>query len=249
MVLRELFASAGRQKNRWVALVVLLSSATLSWSIEPPAIQPVRLDPSAHLPATLAQAVNPEGVLLYTFWGGKKMRIFEVFPAVSVEANAKPLPGDSPLYSNLQPGTFVGVIHLLPTANEDYLEDSNYQKLKAGYYTMRYGVAGDLDDDNPGEQEEVVFLTPVASDRAPVRMRDEDELIELSRKASGTAKPAVMNLAPVDENRREVRVLRNDDSGASVLQMRLPAKMGHAVTARKEPIAITLVNTGPGDEE
>jgi hypothetical protein len=153
------------------------------------------------------------------------------------------------LYANLQQGSFVGLIHLLPDANDDYREDSNYQKLKSGYYTMRYGVAGDLDDDNPGEQEEVVFLTPVANDRNPARISDEDRLIELSKKASHTAKPAVMNLAPVDEHRKELRVLRNDDSGASVLQLRLPARGATAAKQRHQLIAITLVNTGPGDEE
>jgi hypothetical protein len=230
-------------------LTAMILATTSAWSIDPPAIQAVRLTASSQIPVPIVQAVNPNGVLLYTYWGDRKMRIFEVFPALAVEAHTKPVASDSPLYSNLQPGTLVGVIHLLPSANEDYLEDSNYQKLHAGYYTMRYGVAGDLDDDNPGEQEEVVFLTPVADDRSPARVADDDRLIALSRKASHTTKPAVMNLAPVDENRKEARVLRNDDSGASVLQLRLPAKGNSASKPRLVPVAITLVNTGPGDEE
>lgn len=239
--------------NRWrvgslvVAAIVL--AATSAWSIEPPAIQSVQLKPSSQLPASIAQAINPNGVLFYTYWGDRKMRIFEVFPALAVEAHAKPLPSNSPVYANLQQGTLVGVIHLLADAEDDYREDSNYQKLQPGYYTMRYGIAGDLDDDNPGEQEEVVFLTPVANDRSPARISDDDRLIALSRKASHTEKPAVMNIAPVDENRKERRVLRNDDSGASVLQLRLPAKTGHTAKPSLVPVAITLVNTGPGDEE
>jgi len=230
-----------------VAAITLL--ATSAWSIDPPAIQSTKLTGSSQLPPSIVQAINPSGVLFYTYWGDRKMRIFEVFPALGVEAHTKPLPSDSPLYSNLQQGTFVGVIHLLASANDDYRQDSNYQRLRPGYYTMRYGVAGDLDDDNPGEQEEVVFLTPVANDRSPARIADDDRLVALSRKASQTQKPAVMNIAPVDENRKEPRVLRNDDSGASVLQLRLPNKSAHAAKPSLVPVAITLVNTGPGDEE
>ena len=246
-------AGIARTWRRRLLLASLFAGSILcagaAWGIDPPAIQTVRLSPGAALPSAIVHAINPTGVLMYTYWGDRKMRIFEVFPATAVDAHATPLPENSPLYANLRPGSFVGLIHLLPDANDDYREDSNYQKLKSGYYTMRYGVAGDPDDDNPGEQEEVVFLTPVANDRSPARIADEDRLIELSKKASHTGKPAVMNLAPVDEQRAEQRVLRNDDSGASVLQLRLPAKGARASKPHLELIAITLVNTGPGDEE
>jgi hypothetical protein len=238
-----------RLQARSMSVAALIFVATSVWGIDPPAIQSVKLTGAPQLSPSIAQAINPNGVLFYTYWGDRKMRIFEVFPALAVEAHAKPLPSDSPLYSNLQQGTFIGVIRLLASANDDYRQDSNYQRLRPGYYTMRYGVAGDLDDDNPGEQEEVVFLTPVANDRSPGRIADDDRLIALSRKASQTQKPAVMNIAPVDENRKEPRVLRNDDSGASVLQLRIPNKSMHAAKPSLVPVAITLVNTGPGDEE
>src|SRR5581483_1731886 len=230
-------------------LLLLLVSPKPAWSVEPPAMEPVKLGRPRGISASILQAVNHDGVLVYAYWDDRKMPIFEIFRANSVTVQPGPASKADQVQAHLRPGTFVGVIHLLPTANEDYREDSHYQKLKVGYYTMRYGLAPDLDEDNPSEVEQVVFLTPTDYDSSPARIRDEGMLLRLSRKASHTNRPAVMNLATVDETRNDEFTLRNDDSGASILQLKLPSKAKPYAPSKEMPLAITLVSPGPGEEE
>src|SRR5262249_55897921 len=114
------------QKSNWQRILVslLVLSATAAWCIDPPAIQTARLKASSGLPPSIVQAINPNGILLYTYWGEKKMRIFEVFEAKSIETRSARSDNDDALFSNVQPGALVGVIHLLPEAHSDYREDS-----------------------------------------------------------------------------------------------------------------------------
>lgn len=88
-------------------------------------------------------------------------------------------------------GAFMGVIRF-PAKGED----RRGQNLKPGVYALRYGnypVNGDHQGVAP--QRDFLVLTPVADDKTPATIPGFDDLMKLSRKASGTPHPAVLSIS------------------------------------------------------
>jgi hypothetical protein len=75
--------------------------------------------------------------------------------------------------------------------------DRRGQTIKPGVYTLRYGlypVNGDHQGAAP--QRDFAVLTPIAEDKDPNSTPAFDDLMAMSRKASGTPHPAVLSLEP-----------------------------------------------------
>ena len=124
------------------------------------------------------------------------------------------------------PGFHSGVLLGLMRFPED---GTDYRGLPVGKgtYTMRYGVIPQ-DGNHLGAAPIVdfVLLIPLSEDsRAPDAHLTSEELVELSKKASGTHHPTVINLAfPPDSVERPL--LEKDDSDHWILSLPLGRESG-----------------------
>ncbi|HEX8815500.1 MAG TPA: hypothetical protein VF753_08365 [Terriglobales bacterium] len=217
-------------------VLVLLSACALAE--EPYRLEPVDLAPNA-LPSGLQDKISPKGLRLVTDSNGLRMEICEVF--WTKEAAGQTRPAKSKLiYTDLAPGALVGVLHFLPSASEDYREDFRDQKLKAGYYTMRYAVAPDDDD------QDALWLSPAAADRDGEAKVTLDDLKRRSKLASGTRQPAVLHLVPTEIGKKDFPGLRADNQGTCVLDLQFPVKVGSA-PAHDMPLALIIVTPKESD--
>lgn len=76
-------------------------------------------------------------------------------------------------------------------------EDRRGQGLKPGIYTLRYSTHP-VNGDHLGvaPQRDFLVLSPVAEDKDPAATPKFDDLVNMSKKASGTPHPAVLSMAP-----------------------------------------------------
>lgn len=79
--------------------------------------------------------------------------------------------------------------------------DRRGQTIKAGVYTLRYGIMP-VNGDHQGAapQRDFLLLAPAAEDRDPNATPGFDALVAMSRKASGTPHPAVLSFWKADSN-------------------------------------------------
>jgi hypothetical protein len=91
---------------------------------------------------------------------------------------------------NIPQGTLLGVIRFDVAAL-----DRRGQSIKAGVYTLRYGIMP-MNGSHQGAapQRDFLLLTPAAEDRDLNATPNFDTLVAMSRKASHSAHPAVLSL-------------------------------------------------------
>jgi hypothetical protein len=230
----------------WVApfaLVVslLLFIAPTSQAEEAYFLGPARMQASAKLPPTFVNILELQGSRLSTEVNGLEVPVCEIFWAKTVEALDEPKAGPL-LYSKLKPGALLGVIHFLVT--EEYVKDFHYQRLRPGYYTMRYAVlAGG--GGQAQQQGDVVMLSPVSQDDGRERVLSVDELIRHSRLASRNQEPMVMDLVEVDTSHRNFPDVITDDTGACVMQVKLQVRSKKTDPPQELPLAVVIVSAPP----
>lgn len=96
----------------------------------------------------------------------------------------------SVVYPSLSESTLVGVL-LFPQAATDYRGES----IKPGAYTLRYALLpNDANHLGVAPNRDFLLLIPAASDTDPTATFKFDELVGLSRKATGTRHPAPFSL-------------------------------------------------------
>jgi hypothetical protein len=201
--------------KRLFLVAAVIASAVLLWAAEPYTIEQVELKASGELPDKLAEQLDSQGIRLITESNGLRVEICELFWAKTVIAQAQH-PTHQPHYRVLAPGALVGVIHFPPQTSEDYREDFHDQKLKAGYYSMRYAM---LQEE---EGHDVVLLSRADHDvenTIPI-----DELKRRSRIATGTNQPAILKLVSPELGNVNYPGLRTDDQGTCIVQVKLHVK-------------------------
>ena len=103
-------------------------------------------------------------------------------------------------------GALLGVVRL-----SDQWRDYKNTPVKAGVYCLRYATQP-ADGDHTGSTfyRDFLLLLPAATDQNPEAQLTLGQLVDLSRKASGTTHPAVMGLFPVWELPDQNSVLKNE---------------------------------------
>ena len=98
------------------------------------------------------------------------------------------------------------VIRFLAESSDEYREDFHDQKLKAGYYTMRYAALSGED-----ARDFLVLNSPVTADRDPARQRAGKRSTYHSERGwlPHTGQPAVLSLATTEISANELPRLRN----------------------------------------
>jgi hypothetical protein len=210
---------------------------------EPYGIDPVTAKASAYLPAAIVDSIEPQGSRLFTFANGLKTPVCEVWWAKTVTIQDGPARSAKLLYGNLRIGELVGVIHYLAESSEDYREDFSDQKLRPGYYTMRY--AATEDPEHKSQYKDFLVLSPVSVDRDPGKILGMDELFRMSRIASRSKNPALLSMVPVaDIGRKEFPGVRSDDAGTCIFDVKLhskPEKGGFSEDIRAAVILVTPI--------
>ncbi len=124
-------------------------------------------------------------------------------------------------YSELDESTFVGVVSF-PKGNTDY----RGQTIKPGAYLMRYALLpSDGNHMGAAPSRDFLLLTPMGTDReANARFKFED-LVNLSRKASGTGHPSPLSLLPAT-GQKKIPALVEDEHGFLVLTSTVKTSAG-----------------------
>jgi hypothetical protein len=120
------------------------------------------------------------------------------------------------LFPEIAPSTLVGVIWFLkPTT------DFRGQPVKAGFYTLRYElIPNDGNHLGVSPNRDFVLLVPPASDPDPSAQFKFEELVNLSRRATGTNHPGPLSLVQADST---TPGLSHDDQDHWIFSVKVPA--------------------------
>jgi hypothetical protein len=165
----------------FVFLLIAFSALAQDYKLEPVATA------APGLPAAYQAAIQTQGVRVTGASGGSGAWC-EVWLAKSLPVGAKP--DDAAISFGVAQGTLLGVIRF-----PDKGADRRGQVIPAGVYTLRYSLFP-VDGSHAGvaPQRDFALLTPVATDPDPAAKPAFDDLVKMSRKASGTPHPAVLSL-------------------------------------------------------
>ena len=143
------------------------------------------------IPAALVQALDSHGQRLKLADGSTACDIW-LRKSVPVQATKKK-ESEGLLYPELSESLLVAVVSF-PQATTDF----RGQPIAPGTYTLRYELIPD-DGNHLGvaANRDFLLLVPVAADPDPAAVFKFDELVQMSRKATGTNHPGPMSLTQV----------------------------------------------------
>lgn len=231
-------------KKIGLAAMILSVSGMLAWAGEPYSIEPVRIS-SAPLPKSIVDGLDPKGVLLFTYNNGLKEPICEIFWAKMTSAVAVAHSPTNDGYASIRQGALIGVIHLLREATEDYYEDFHNQKLKPGYYTMRYAVLPAGIGENGPQPGDFAVLSAIRLDPDPARILSLDDMVRLGKLVSRGDEAARMQLVQVENSKNPLPEITTDDAGAGTLHFKLHLTQQNGVPVREFESALLVVTPKP----
>jgi len=135
----------------------------------------------------------------------------------------------SAVYPQFAKGQFAGVIRFVVEA-----KDFRGQPIKPGTYTMRYDLLpSDGNHMGAAAQPDFVLLAPIGDDLDVSKPLSERVIINLGKRASGTAHPATFSLVPADAAKEFPSVFKSSD-GFEVFAAKLN------IGGKETPFAIVL---------
>lgn len=211
------------------AVAIQLCAAVAAFGQGAYKAQPIGAPP-ADIPAPLrsmldnqgVRATDPQGATICEVW------LRKVLPTTGSASSSSDV-----LYP-LTEGAFLGVVHF-PNATTDFRS----QNIKAGYYTLRYGlIPQDGNHMGVNPTRDAFVMGPIAVDTDPNKVLKFDDLVKLSQQASGTPHPGFLVGAPVSGS--TFPSVYKDDSGNWDLQLK-----GHSAGGDL-PVAFTIVGHWQG---
>ena len=133
----------------------------------------------------------------------------EIWLRKGVPAQAKQTTKDAQgaLYSQLAESTLVAVISF-PQAATDY----RGQAIAKGFYNLRYElIPNDGNHLGVSPNRDFLLLVPSGADTDPATVYKFQELVALSRKATGTRHPGPLNMAPGDSASKTPSVAKDEE--------------------------------------
>lgn len=204
-------------------LACLVSFAALAWGQGAYKTESIGALNSPDVPKTLTDALEPQGTRLVNDKGAP---VSEVWLAKSIALAAAGGSSDA-VYPALSVGELVGVLHF-PSQGSDF----RGQPIKPGYYTLRYvKIPQDGNHMGVNPYPDFLLMSPVAVDTQLGAIGKVEDLVKLSKQASGTAHPAILSLVPVSQGAAFPSVVQ-DDQGHWALQVKAGGSL---------PIALILV--------
>ena len=142
-------------------------------------------------------------------------------------------------YPQFAEGTLLGAVRFL-TETKDYRR----QGVKPGMYTLRYALHP-VDGNHLGvaPQRDFLLLVPAAADASPANITY-NNLLALSRKASGTNHPSVWSLEPAAGETAEPKLWHKEEEDHWVLEF--PARMqAEGGAAQTRTLGLVVVGSAP----
>jgi hypothetical protein len=225
-----------------LVLLAMISISALAWGQELFTMVTPPADTLKSLTPALRDLLDPQGNSVVTMINGVKTTAVTVWWRKSIPTLPKPVSAPGVNYENFEVGALVGVINFPPESTSDFREDSRDQKLKPGFYTMRYAqMPADVSHKDASTYRDFVLLSPVGLDTDYTKILPLDELMSLSNHASRTKHPAVITLVPVNNVYKPRPGLISDDTGQCTLQVKLHAKTTDSKMESEVHLAIVLV--------
>jgi hypothetical protein len=169
--------------KRLVLLPLILLLAAFSALAQDYKLEPIATA-APGLPEAYTAAIQAQGFRV----SGASGAWCEIWLAKSLPVGPKP--DDAAISFGVAQGTLLGVIRF-----PDKGADRRGQIVPAGVYTLRSSLFP-VDGAHSGvaPQRDFALLTPLAADPDPAVKPAYDDLIKMSRKASGTPHPAILSL-------------------------------------------------------
>lgn len=188
---------------------------------------------SPDVPIQIREALQLKGVRMLE----REEPLFELWLRDLIPEKTGSVSPDA-LYGTLRKGTWMGILHF-PREGSDF----RGQSIKPGYYSLRYQhVLQDGNHMGASVYPDFVALVPASLDLEIDKLLSFEQVINLSRKSSGTNHPAVMSLATASEGKTpEHPGLVQDDIGHWVLETGSNKKTEDSDKPVDFPFAIVLV--------
>jgi hypothetical protein len=184
----------------------------------------------ADVPASLQSTLDTAGVRVSSDQGA----LCEVWLRKTLPTSGTPNTSSDVLFGALPEGAFLGVLHF-PKDTTDFRS----QTIKAGYYTLRYAlIPQDGNHMGVNPSRDAFVLGPVSADTDPDKVLSFDDIVKLSRQASGTPHPGFLVGAAASGD--TFPSVAKDDSGNWNLQLK-----GHK-SGGDLPLAFTVVGHWQG---
>ena len=141
--------------------------------------------------------------------------------------------GQDALFPQLAPSTLVGAVHFLKSST-DYKGDP----IKPGFYTLRYELLpADGNHLGVAPNPDFLLIMPPGSDTDPNSVLKFQEMVSLSRKATGSSHPGPLSLVQADKT---VPGISKDDQDHSILSFKLTLSSGEQL-----PMGMVVKGTAP----
>jgi hypothetical protein len=196
---------------RVFTLAVLFVSSLVSAFAVSGKVQRIDLPSDSSLPAAVRNTLDSNGYRLALDDGTTLADVWlrENTPT----SGAKEAEGV--LFPEIAPSTLIGVISFPKAAT-----DCRGQQIKAGFYNLRYElIPNDGNHLGVSPNRDFVLLVPPGSDVDPAAQFKLDELVALSRKATGTNHPGPLGLVQADST---IPGLSHNDQDQWVFSFKLP---------------------------
>jgi hypothetical protein len=185
----------------------------------------------ADVPAAIQSTLDSAGARVTSDQGAV---LCEVWLRKTLPTSASPNSSSDVVYGTLPEGAFLGVLHF-PNAATDFRS----QTIKAGFYTLRYGlIPQDGNHMGVNPTRDAFILAPVSADTNPDKALSFADLVKLSAQASGTPHPGFLVGAPVSGS--TFPSVAKDDAGNTDVQLK-----GHQ-SGGDLPLAFTVVGHWQG---
>lgn len=209
---------------------VLLSSflgAAQTGKVEAPGTGPLS---DSGVPETIRQVLAPKG---YRILPDVNRSVIEIWYRKEVPAQPKNTSADA-LYDRLAESTLLGVIHFSKPS-----QDYRGQTVPAGFYTLRYALMpNDGNHLGVAPSRDFLLLIPAKADPGPGKTLKYQELVALSRQATGTKHPAPLSLVQAEAG--STPNPSKDEEGHVILTTQM-----HLSSGEEMPLALIVKGTAP----
>ena len=216
--------------TRVIAVLLFVSVASLALAAQTGKIEPIGAVTDSRVAEGVKKVLEPKGYRVSLDDGSV---VCEIWLRNKIPAQPKK---DSPgaLYSQLAESALVGVISF-PQATTDY----RGQNIPKGAYTLRYElIPNDGNHLGVAPNRDFVLLVPAASDDNPDATFKFDELVSLSRKATGTKHPGPLSLVQPESG--TAAAVSKDDEDHWIFSAAIRLASGEDL-----PIALIVKGTAP----
>lgn len=213
-------------RSIWIVLVFAFISQAVFGQAGRIEQLPALNDPA--VPEVIRQLLAPKG---YGIFPDANSPVLEIWFRKEIPAQPKPATSDA-IYDRLAESTLMGVLH-----SEKAFQDYRGQSIAAGFYTLRYALMpNDGNHLGVAPSRDFLLVIPVNADPGPEKILKFQDLLALSRQASGTKHPAPMSLVQTEGGSD----LTKDDEGHIVFTTPL-----HLASGEEMRFSVVVKGTAP----